>query len=181
MPTETKEDLTGLYLFIAKTGAIFGVMYIVYTSYLLDSEWFTAYLEMCASFSLQLLNAVFGEKAIMVYTETRLLTQITAHDGAYIVVSQGCDGFMTFAIILATIVAWPGPWLKKSVSIVLGLLFMFCLNILRIILMFKVDVYWSVWFDLMSQWVLPLAMILIALLYFYFWSRAIGTHPLDKR
>ena len=178
--TQFVKENPGISFFYLKTVLGFGLVYVLYELYILETEIFWRYLEYCSTLTTQVLTLVFGEEGHRIFNNPQgYRTDIRAFDGAYVVVTQGCDASVVFAVIISTIAAWPSPVLKKMLSIILGLVIMFGLNIFRITLMFIADIHWPLQFELMHEWVLPSLLVLAALGYFFVWTKIMGTHPAD--
>jgi len=150
----------------------------LYSQYFLNTGLFEQYLNVCVPLVRDLLNLT-GEQIELGHLPNRMMGEIRAHDGAVVRFGEGTDGLMIMAALVAAIAAWPGSLLKKLPTIILGIVFIFVLNILRIAAMLKIDVYWPLQFDLMNTWVLPGLLVLCALGFFLVWTRVSGRHPFD--
>lgn len=169
----------GLLRFITVVSVLFSTFLFFYEFYLYGTDSLVVYLELCALVASEFLNIFFGLETVVVDTHGTIKTKILAKIGSkvYVVVAHGCDASTVFAVLIATIAAWPGRWLVKTGVIILGLLLMFGLNILRIAGMLLVEIHWPVHFDLFHEGILPSLLVVGALVYFYIWTLISGAHP----
>lgn len=72
----------------------------------------------------------------------------------YITVNEGCSGFKQFYQILFLFILFRGPWRHKLWYIPASLGVMFLTNILRIILLSLVLLYWPAHWDFFHLWVM---------------------------
>jgi len=167
----------GLLKFYSVAAIIFGLFLIIYSSIIVELDIFLRYLELSAALASSLLNATLELESYLVMTAADVKSKIEVSSGAYVIVAKGCDASVVFATLLATILAWPGKiWLKLLVA-ALGLLLMFGLNIVRIAGMLLTDIYLPDHFDFVHEWIMPGALVMAALLYFYGWIVMSGEHP----
>ncbi|MBT8140591.1 MAG: hypothetical protein KJP25_12560 [Gammaproteobacteria bacterium] len=174
-------DNAGMIRFGLLAAFLFTSFFVVYNGYIYGSDFFIGYLELSADLASWLLNSVFQMNTAVVEIRTDIFTKIVAEPGSkiYVVVARGCDASTVFAVLIATVMAWPGPWLRRAVVCVLGLLLMYILNLLRIAGMLLVEVHAPQHFDLFHEWILPNILIVGALLYFYGWVVYSNAHPAD--
>lgn len=175
----------GALIFSFIAFVIFLAVYLGYELYFSETKMFNQYLELCASLASQLLTVGGVEHTLDIIkttTEAELKTYFTNKDlGAEFVVKKGSDGFVVFALLIASIGAWPGKWIKKLGVLTFGLALMFFLNIVRIAGMFLVDMYAPLSFEFYNDWVFSGGLILIVLLYFLWWIKLSGAHPNDLK
>ena len=170
------DENTGLLRFFAIALIIYGSFYLFYSYVIIESSVFERYLELSAAMGAWLVNLT-GIIEVTVERHGYIFTRIRAEDRSYVVVAQGCDASTVFAVLTATLLAWPGKWVKKISALTLGLLIMFALNIVRIAGMSLTESLSPDLFDLMHEWILPPLLVGGALVYFYFWTLVSGTHP----
>lgn len=169
---------TGILLFFLSATVIFTAFYSVYEYFILDSELFKQYLELCTQVASQQLSLI-GIDHRWELSVAGIKTRLSTDFGAYILVAKGCDASVVFAVLISTIAAWPGLRLKKLIALTAGLALMFVLNTWRIAGMLLVDMYFPSHFDIMHEWVLPGLLVLAALAYFFIWTQVSGQHPAD--
>ena len=171
----------GMLRFMFLAAFLFTSFLYVYDHYIYGSDVFLAYLEVCASATSWALNTLLGMQTVIVEAIRDVHTKILQQEGSkvFVVVARGCDASTVFAVLIATVSAWPGRWLVKLPVVLVGLALMFMLNILRIAGMLLVEIYKPDYFDLFHEWILPSALVVGALLYFYLWVIFSGRHPAD--
>jgi len=93
--------------------------------------------------------------------ENILQYDITTHDNTlffsntgYVAVLGSCSGLKQFYQWTVLMLLFPGPWLKKIWYIPLGLLVIHIVNILRIVILSVVVVYWPQNWDFIHEWIL---------------------------
>ena len=168
----------GLLRFFSMALIIYGAFYLFYSYIIIESAVFIRYLEISASLGADLVNAV-SNVDVEVKRAVDRMTRIQATDRSYVVVAQGCDASTVFAVLISTLLAWPGKWRVKIPVLLFGLLLMFGLNIIRIAGMSITESLIPDWFDLMHEWLLPPLLVLGALTYFYIWTLFSDEHPGD--
>lgn len=167
----------GILKFYFKAMIIFGIFLLLYSNFIVESELFEKYLELYTSLASDFLNTVIGEESYVRNSSLLIETELRVADGAFIVVSQGCDASTVFATLFATVLAWPSPIWKRILVAAIGTAIMFGFNILRIAGMLLTDIHLPLQFDLVHVWILPQLLIIAALLYFYAWTKLSGRHP----
>lgn len=169
----------GMLRFVSLCAVIYGAIYLFYSLVVINTEVFDRYLEISATLGSWLVNLV-TDFDTQIQRSNGLLTKIRNIDStAYVVVARGCDASIVFAVLISTLSAWPGKWLHKLPAIILGLAIMFCLNIARIAGMSITESINPDYFDIMHEWILPSALVIGALIYFYIWTIFSGEHPED--
>ena len=83
---------------------------------------------------------LFGEKTTMV--GTAIVSPRFAVN-----VRTGCNGLETIYIFFAGVLAFPAPWKKKLLGLVLGFLAIQLLNVVRIVSLFYIGVYFPKHFE----------------------------------
>lgn len=168
----------GLLRFFSIALIIYGAFYLFYSYVIIESTLFDRYLEISAQLGAALANAISNVNVSVMKAST-LMTRIQAEGGSYVVVAQGCDASTVFAVLTATLLAWPGKWHIKVPVLTAGLALMFALNIVRIAGMSITEAYIPDFFDLMHEWILPPLLVVGALAYFYVWTLYSEEHPGD--
>jgi len=156
---------------------IFAVFFLIYSNFIVETAIFEQYLELYTSLASEFLNRFVGEESFINRSTLLIDTELRVKDGAFIVVSEGCDASTVFATLFATVLAWPSPIWKRIVVAAIGTLIMFGFNILRIAGMLLTDIHFPLYFDFVHVWILPQLLIVAALIYFYVWTKLSGRHP----
>lgn len=167
----------GLIKYLTIALVIFVALVAINSYFVVEMDKYGKYLELLTSLAAKCLNLI-GEDAVPYWNSSNFMTDIHVQaDGAYISVTQDSDASTLYAMILATILPWPGKIWQRVVAAAAGAVLIFVFNILRIVAMMLVDLHIPVHFELMATWVLPFALAAVALLYFLCWTRLSGTHP----
>ncbi|MBU0677765.1 MAG: archaeosortase/exosortase family protein [Verrucomicrobia bacterium] len=95
--------------------------------------------------------------------------------GCEVTIRKGCEGFEVFFILAAGMIAYPMRWSRKIMGLLVGAVFVYVLNIIRIISLFCVVWLWPGFFDAAHIMVWQTILILLSLLFFSWW---IGKSPL---
>lgn len=174
------DDNLGFLRFISYCMLIYGAIYLFYSYVVIETVWFDRYLELSASLGSKLVHLITDLETV-VANQGGTLTRINSvtNPGSYVVVAQGCDASIVFAVLISTISAWPGKWLHKAPALVLGIAIMFGLNIVRIAGMSITETLAPQHFDIMHEWLLPPLLVVGALIYFYIWTLFSDEHPED--
>lgn len=159
-----------ILLFAGGAVFTFAFLQLIYYQFYLGSSAFYLYLGFCAQLSTDLLLLV-GEPVELVSRT------IKSEMGPAVTVVEGCDALRIYSVLVAVIIAYKAPLLRKIYGIVLGVGFMFIFNIIRISLLLWIDVHYTDWFDIFHHTILPFGLWLIAILYFYSWGDSIADNP----
>lgn len=94
--------------------------------------------------------------------------------GGGVSIESGCNGIEAILILIAAMLAFPGPWLAKIAGVLLGSALIQALNLVRIISLF----YLAQWDEQLFEWfhlyLWPTLIILDALLVFFIWTRLLN-------
>ncbi|MBT8138402.1 MAG: hypothetical protein KJP25_01435 [Gammaproteobacteria bacterium] len=168
----------GMVKFIAIFLALLWGFYFLYINYFIGTDLFKHYLNLSVSVISKFLEAT-GEQVHLLNLTNGLRGEIASHDGAYVRFTEGTDGLMVMAVLVSAIIAWPGLIARKLIAVLLAVIFIYFANLLRVCAMFKVDVYFAPHFDLVNEWIFPIALIIAASAYFFGWVKISGRHPLE--
>ena len=83
---------------------------------------------------------------------------------------RGCDGAGALFLVMAAILAFPTTIKHKLVGLVLGVSLMYFLNLIRISGLYFVVAYYRDWFQLIHTYLAPTLVIILACLFFAWWS-----------
>lgn len=169
--TSFLEENREMVHFVTVALIVYAVFYGLYEYFIVGTEVFFSYLEISTSLAAKLL-AFMGEP-YQINEKLGYLTEIRSLDvDAFVVVAKGCDGSVTFAVLISTIIAWRSTLLTKVIGLGLGIALMLTLNIGRIAGLFLVDVYLPLEFDLYHEWIFPTGLVMSALIYFNIWMHS---------
>jgi len=85
-------------------------------------------------------------------------------------VVRGCDSLYPTAMLWAALLAYPASWKSKLIGLVGGAVFLFILNILRVVSMFYIGVYFPSLFDMVHVYAWQALFILFTLAVWLFWA-----------
>jgi exosortase family protein XrtM len=83
---------------------------------------------------------------------------------------RGCDGAGVLFLLVAAIVAFPSKFKQKVIGLLLGIVFIYLLNLLRIGILYFVMAYHPYWLELIHVYLAPTLMVILACAYFALWA-----------
>tara|TARA_S200000501_G_scaffold378595_2_gene442101 strand:- start:3150 stop:3695 length:546 start_codon:yes stop_codon:yes gene_type:complete len=161
-----------ILVYVGTAILIFSILQIIYFQIYLGSSLFYTYLHLCANLSAELL-LFFNENVTLIGRTLR------SESGAAVTVVEGCDALRIFSVLIAAILAFEAPLLKKFFGVSVGLVILFSINIVRISLLLVIDTYLTEWFDLFHHTILPLVLWFAAIIYFYLWGLGVEKNDLS--
>ncbi len=96
-----------------------------------------------------------------------------ASDAMTVNVKTGCDGLEAMAMYSSGVIAFTAPLWSKIRGLALGLLFLFCMNIFRVVHLWLTGLYMPRYFEFFHQNFWQIVFILISLLTLAFWINKI--------
>lgn len=84
-------------------------------------------------------------------------------------VQTGCDGIEAMALFGSGVLAYTATWGHKIKGLLYGLLFLFVINIVRVIHLWLTGLYMPNFFDIFHETIWQIAFILLAILTWAFW------------
>jgi exosortase H (IPTLxxWG-CTERM-specific) len=121
-----------------------------------------------ADFSGGLMQA-FDDKVVVQGSDIR-----NSQTGYAVSIKSGCNGVEAAMILAAAILAYPAPWLKKLLGMVIGVLAIQVLNVIRIISLYYLGAWSQKALDIAHLYVWPGLIILDALVIFLLWIHWLG-------
>lgn len=109
------------------------------------------------------LNA-FGEHA----TVTR---QVLASPRFSVAIYNGCNGLEAILIFASGVVAFPAPWRKKGMGIVLGFVAIQLFNVIRVVSLFYIGALRPQWFSVSHTFVWQSLVIVFGVVLWLVWVR----------
>lgn len=97
---------------------------------------------------------------------TSLLTE-----GFTMNVLNGCNGVYALSIFLAAVIAYPSRWREKIAGLTLGSLFLFAVNLIRIVTLFAVGVLLPAWLDWFHLYFWQTLIVLVSLSTWFYWEQ----------
>ena len=96
---------------------------------------------------------------------------VVATKSVNMVLSFGCDGSEAIIIYLAGVLAFPAIWSYKLKGAAIGALLIYCLNLLRVAILYFVVLVNPSWFESFHTEILPILFIMISLSFWYIWLK----------
>jgi len=84
-------------------------------------------------------------------------------------VLNGCEGTESILLFAAAVLAFPAPWRKKPAGLLLGVVWVFLLNQVRIVSLFFILRHQPQWFEAMHGTIAPIFIILAGSIVFSLW------------
>ena len=158
-----------LVRFAAIAAGVYMVWFVVYDLWLLPEgrvdEWLSG---LVASISGGVMR-VFGQAASV---SGRVVT-LPGTAGIY--VADGCNGLSTFGLFAGFVLAYPGPWLRKSWFIPFGILMIISVNILRLVALLLVQRHWPGYFEVSHSFGASFIFYIAVFLLWVLWVRIAGS------
>lgn len=88
----------------------------------------------------------------------------------HLTIERGCDAIEPSALFIAGVLAFPAPLLSKLPGLLLGTVCLLVLNLIRIVSLFYVGVYWPKAFHVMHVDVWQALFIFLAILFWTLWA-----------
>ncbi len=89
-------------------------------------------------------------------------------------VKNGCNGVEAMLILVAAVLAFPAPWVRRLAGIAVGVAIIQALNLVRVVSLFWLGVHRRDVFETFHTAVWQTILILVAVGVFLLWSRRIG-------
>ncbi|WP_313920042.1 exosortase H [Tahibacter sp.] len=118
------------------------------------------------------LIALFGGDAI---SQGKVIISIGT--GLAVSIERVCNGIEAVIILVSAMIAFPSRWSHKLVGIVLGTLAIQSLNLVRIISLYYLHQWNSVWFEWFHSYIWQALIVLDALIMFLLWLRYLPRPP----
>lgn len=83
---------------------------------------------------------------------------------------RGCDALEPAALFLAAVIAFPVSWRKKLVGALLGVVLIEGTNVIRMVSLYYVGVYWRKYFEMMHMEVWQAGFIVISVTFWAMWA-----------
>lgn len=155
------QDRRAILLPLAGYVGVIAVFYLLWAS-----PWFQGHIVP----RLTSLNAYLANFFLRLIGQNTQVVASVISEGSYSVnVKSGCDGLEAMIICLAGIMVYPSSWKLKWPGIILGLIFLFSLNLFRIITLYLTQRYWPAAFDIMHLDVWQVVFIILAILAVVIW------------
>jgi len=120
---------------------------------------------------LQAVNAKASAAIMNVFGEGATASDTTIASKRYSVnIAHGCDAIEPIALFIAAVLAFPSRFRAKLPGLLIGVLVLTAMNLVRIISLFYVGIYWQTAFDTMHEDVWQPAFIVLSLFFWVVWA-----------
>ncbi|MFQ5422935.1 MAG: exosortase H [Phycisphaerae bacterium] len=92
-------------------------------------------------------------------------------------IERGCDALQPSALFIAAVLAFPASMWKRIPGLLVGTLVLMVINLVRIVSLYYVQVFWPGAFEIMHVEVWQALFIFLALLFWVFWARWATRRP----
>ncbi len=147
--------------FITLFAILMAVFYLSTTTPFFQNDLLPIYLQLIAKLAAIALN-VLGQNVTVVDTMI-LSSQFSIN------VVRGCDAIEPTVLFITAVLAFSTPILLKIPALIIGTVFLFFINLIRIISLFFVGIYYPKILDIMHIEVWSTLFILLAMLFFVLW------------
>ncbi len=151
-----------VFIFVGVFVLLMGIFYAVTFIPFMQKTFLPGMLKINARASVAVLN-VFGEQAQAI--DTTISSKRNSVN-----IAHGCDAIEPIALFVAAVLAFPAPLRSKWPGLLIGTLVLTALNIVRIISLFYVGIFWSTWFDRMHEDIWQPAFIVFSLFFWVVWA-----------
>lgn len=168
-PTETRGDRglrarlrNPIFRFVATLAILMIVANIVLATDLFKERLIPQYLQAWASVSAATLN-VFGENA-------RVMEHTIWSNRFSVNIKKGCDAVQPTVLFITAVLASPVAFWSKLPGLAIGFLFLMFMNLVRVISLFYIGIYWNAAFDTMHHDVWQAVFIILSILAWALWA-----------
>jgi exosortase family protein XrtF len=127
--------------FFVKMLAIYGLWYVAYDLWLLPDGRLDAWTSTSVADIAQRALRLMGYDAV---ASGRI---VTAPGIAGVEIANGCNGLSTIGLFVGFVLAYPGSTARRLLFLPVGMATIYVTNVLRIVAMMLVQMYWPVAFD----------------------------------
>jgi archaeosortase B (VPXXXP-CTERM-specific) len=111
--------------------------------------------------------------------ETRVVDQTIWSRAFYLEVIAACTGVYPLSVYTSAVIAYPSSWVAKLAGFGLGITGLFLLNIIRLVSVFYVGVYFPRFLDDFHLLVWQSLVVFCTLLLWLFWAKKVTYTPCD--
>ena len=183
--TSTKEPLVdtpwfagnrAVFLFGLTFGILMALYYVVALLPWVDGTLFPTYLQS---------NAKLSNTILHWFGQTSVVTGATIRSPQFaITIKRGCDALEPSWLFCAAVLAFPAPWRRRLIGMVVGVLAILTLNLVRIVSLYFLGIHLPGFFETMHLEVWPVVFIFAALLLWLgwiSWSRRTALEPQNAK
>lgn len=94
-----------------------------------------------------------------------------------VAIYNGCNGLEAILIFASGVLAFPAPWRRKVIGLMLGFLAIQVANVVRVVSLFYVGVYWPKWFAASHIFIWQSLIILLGVVLWLVWVNRYALAP----
>jgi exosortase H (IPTLxxWG-CTERM-specific) len=155
--------------FIVRYAVILGVGFFVLALRPVNDRVVNPYTTFVAHESKVVLN-LFGEGATV-------REQVLSSPRFSVVIYNGCNGLEAILIFASGVLAFPAPWRRKAIGLLLGFLAIQVANILRVVSLFYIGVFRPQWFSAAHVFVWQSVIIVLGVVLWLVWVNRYALAP----
>jgi len=160
-----RKTLLFLVLFLGFYGGLHTLYFMIPDSVLRETIYHFGLVEVCVG----IINMAASGEYVIAHSNLLQSAKTTLE------IVRGCDGIGTIMLIVSAIAAFSTNLKNKLVGLVLGVVFLYCMNLIRIIVLYFVSAYHSDWFTAVHTYFAPSMIVITGCLFFLAWAeRSIG-------
>ena len=151
-----------VFRFVVSFGLLMGLFYLAGATSFANDTVFPKYLR---------LNARLSGAILRVFEDSVTVSGESLSSPRYsLTIARGCDAIEPSALFLAGVLAFPAPLLSKLPGMLIGTLCLMVLNLVRIVTLFYVGVFWPRAFHTVHVDVWQALFIFLAILFWTLWA-----------
>jgi exosortase H (IPTLxxWG-CTERM-specific) len=107
---------------------------------------------------------VFGEHA-------RVIGQVLGSSRFSVTIFNGCNGLEAILIFVSGVIAFPAPWRRKVIGVILGFAAIQVFNVIRVVSLFYIGVFRPAWFGVSHVFIWQSLVIIFGVVLWLVWVR----------
>ncbi|WP_053405504.1 exosortase/archaeosortase family protein [Persicobacter sp. CCB-QB2] len=152
--TKLYHENKSAFNFLLKGSALYLLWQLLYYGFLspygnLD-PWLTA---MVADHSTEIINTYFDSMPYMCLTDGSSGKIVCIDDKVFIGIAHSCNGQVLYPIYCGFLLLIPGSWWKKLAMVIMGSLTIYMANILRVIALLHIQLYYPQYLDISHHYI----------------------------
>jgi exosortase H (IPTLxxWG-CTERM-specific) len=113
---------------------------------------------------------LFGEHATV-------RSQVLSSPRFSVAIYNGCNGLEAMLVFISGVLAFPAPWVRKLVGVLLGFVAIQAVNVVRVVSLFYVGVFWPSLFTASHVFVWQSLIIIFGVVLWIIWVRRYALAP----
>ena len=149
--------------FVARYVAVLSAGFLVLALRPVNDHVVNPYTTFVAHESAMALN-LFGEHA-------RVAGQVLTSSRFSVTIFNGCNGLEAILIFVSGVVAFPAPWRRKLLGVLLGFVAIQVFNVIRVVSLFYIGVFEPAWFNVSHVFIWQSLVIVFGVVLWLVWVR----------